>query len=191
MIKEFYNDKVLLITGTTGFLGKVLLEKFFRSANGFKRIYLLVRPKSGTSIMDRVKREILQSQCFDNVRKMPNFDQIVLNKIIPIEGDITKDNLALKPEDRERLINDVDVIINCAASVDFNERLCDALQVNYFGCQRMYQLASECKKLCVFTHVSTCYVNCEKQGFIKEQIYDINEDSEQIVNNILAMTPLE
>lgn len=134
MIKEFYNDKVLLITGTTGFLGKVLLEKFFRSANGFKRIYLLVRPKSGTSIMDRVKREILQSQCFDNVRKMPNFDQIVLNKIIPIEGDITKDNLALKPEDRERLINDVDVIINCAASVDFNERLCDALQVNYFGC---------------------------------------------------------
>jgi alcohol-forming fatty acyl-CoA reductase len=61
MIKEFYKDKVLLITGTTGFLGKVVLEKFFRSLNSFKRIYLLVRPKSGVAIMDRVKREILQS----------------------------------------------------------------------------------------------------------------------------------
>ena len=61
MIRDFYKDKVLLITGATGFLGKVLLEKFFRSANEFKKIYVLVRPKSGTPIMDRVKREILQS----------------------------------------------------------------------------------------------------------------------------------
>lgn len=58
MIRDFYKDKVLLITGTTGFLGKVLLEKLFRSAHDFKRIYVLVRPKRGTSIMDRVKREI-------------------------------------------------------------------------------------------------------------------------------------
>jgi len=59
MIRDFYNDKVLLITGTTGFLGKVILEKFFRSVNNFKRIYLFVRPKSGVAIMDRIKREIL------------------------------------------------------------------------------------------------------------------------------------
>ena len=31
---------------------------------------------------------------------MPDFETIVKNKIIPIEGDITKDGLALKPEDR-------------------------------------------------------------------------------------------
>jgi fatty acyl-CoA reductase len=47
-------------------------------------------------------------------------------KIFAIEGDITKDQLALKPSDRAMLINELDVIINCAASVDFNERLCDA-----------------------------------------------------------------
>lgn len=57
---------------------------------------------------------------------MPQFESIVQHKIIPIEGDIIKDGLALKPQDRELLINDLDVIINCAASVDFNERLCDA-----------------------------------------------------------------
>jgi thioester reductase-like protein len=61
MIKDFYKDKVMLITGTTGFLGKVLLEKIIRAAHEFKLIYVLVRPKRGTSIMDRVKREIFQS----------------------------------------------------------------------------------------------------------------------------------
>jgi thioester reductase-like protein len=72
------------------------------------------------------------------VRKLPHYEDIVQNRIIPIEGDIVKEGLAMRPEDRERLINDLDVIINCAASVDFNERLCDALQINYFGCLRMY-----------------------------------------------------
>jgi nucleoside-diphosphate-sugar epimerase len=81
--------------------------------------------------------------------------------------------LAIKPEDRQLLINDLDIIINCAASVDFNERLCDALQINYFGCLRMLELATECKHLDVFTHMSTCYVNCDKKGYIKEEIYSI------------------
>lgn len=125
MIKEFYHDKSILISGTTGFLGKVVLEKVFRSLHTVKRIYLLVRPKSGVAIMDRVKKEILQSQCFDVVRKMPHYEDTV-SKIFPVEGDIVKENLAIKPDVRELLINDLDVIINCAASVDFNERLCDA-----------------------------------------------------------------
>lgn len=58
MIRDFYHDKVILLTGATGFLGKVVLEKLFRSVQTFKRIYLLVRPKRGVAIMDRVKREI-------------------------------------------------------------------------------------------------------------------------------------
>lgn len=86
------------------------------------------------------------------------------------------------------LINELDVIINIAASVDFNEQLTDALQINYFGCMRMLELATQCKKLQIYTHVSTCYVNCEKFGYIKEQIYDIPEDSEAIVSGLMKMS---
>ena len=46
---------------------------------------------------------------------------MIKNKIVPIEGDITKDGLLLKPEDHAALVNEVEAIINCAASVDFNE----------------------------------------------------------------------
>jgi thioester reductase-like protein len=72
---------------------------------------------------------------------------MIKHKIFPIEGDINKDGLALKPEDRQKLVHELDIIINCAASVDFNEQITDAINVNYNGCMRMLKLAEECKKL--------------------------------------------
>jgi fatty acyl-CoA reductase len=48
-IKEFYKDKTIFITGTTGFVGKVVLEKILRTLPDFKRIYIMVRPKKGMS----------------------------------------------------------------------------------------------------------------------------------------------
>ena len=191
MIKEFYHDKTILLTGTTGYVGKVVLEKFLRSLPTFKKIFVLVRLKRGTAPMERVWKDIFSSQCFDVVRALPDFEHTIKTKIVPIEGDITKDLLAIKPADRDMLISELDVIINIAASVDFNEQLTDALQINYFGCLRMLDLAQSCKKLQIYTHVSTCYVNCEKFGYIKEQIYDIPEDSEVIVDGLMKMSKPE
>lgn len=37
--------KVFFISGSSGFLGKVLLEKIMRKSPDFKKIYLLMRPK--------------------------------------------------------------------------------------------------------------------------------------------------
>jgi fatty acyl-CoA reductase len=48
-IQNFYKDKVIFITGTTGFVGKVVLEKILRSLPDFKKIYVMVRPKKGMS----------------------------------------------------------------------------------------------------------------------------------------------
>ena len=54
-IKGFYKDKTILLTGTTGFVGKVVLEKFMRSLPNFKRIYVMVRPKKSISIQERLE----------------------------------------------------------------------------------------------------------------------------------------
>jgi alcohol-forming fatty acyl-CoA reductase len=35
----------------------------------------------------------------------------------------------------------------------------------------MYKLATECKVLENFLHISTCYVNSDKRGYIEEEIY--------------------
>ena len=46
-IAGFYRDRSIFITGATGFMGKVLVEKLLRCCPGIKNLYLLIRPKSG------------------------------------------------------------------------------------------------------------------------------------------------
>lgn len=58
--------------------------------------------------------------------------------------------------------------MNCAASIDFNAPLDQALESNVKGTLRMMELAKSCKQLEIFTHVSTCYVNCNLSGLIRE-----------------------
>ena len=43
-VSKFYENKTVFITGATGFMGKVLVEKLLRSTKVGK-IYLLIRPK--------------------------------------------------------------------------------------------------------------------------------------------------
>ena len=54
-IAEFYRDRSVFITGATGFLGKVLVEKLLRSCPDIKTLYLLMRPKSGKDIRIRLQ----------------------------------------------------------------------------------------------------------------------------------------
>lgn len=46
-IAQFYSGKSILITGATGFMGKVLVEKLLRDCSEVKCIYILVRMKRG------------------------------------------------------------------------------------------------------------------------------------------------
>jgi thioester reductase-like protein len=63
-VKEYYKGKNIFITGCTGFLGKVVLEKILRSIPEIGKIYVMVRPKGGVDPMERIKAEILSSYCF-------------------------------------------------------------------------------------------------------------------------------
>jgi thioester reductase-like protein len=69
LIQQFYAGKSVLITGTTGFVGKVLLAKILRDVTRIRKLYILVRPKRGKLPMDRINQEIFKSQCFDTVKR--------------------------------------------------------------------------------------------------------------------------
>lgn len=53
-VGTYYEDATIFITGATGFLGKLILEKLLRAFPNIRRIYLLVRPKRGRSVGERV-----------------------------------------------------------------------------------------------------------------------------------------
>jgi fatty acyl-CoA reductase len=57
-ITEFYQGKNIFVTGATGFIGKVLLEKILRSCPDVGNIYVLIRPKKGKTSSERVEHFI-------------------------------------------------------------------------------------------------------------------------------------
>jgi fatty acyl-CoA reductase len=54
-VGETFVGKTLFITGGSGFLGKVLVEKLLRKCPGIERIYLLLRPKKGSHPKQRLE----------------------------------------------------------------------------------------------------------------------------------------
>ena len=53
-IQAFYKGKTIFITGGTGLMGKVLIEKLLYSCSDLDKIYILLRPKRGRSPEIRV-----------------------------------------------------------------------------------------------------------------------------------------
>jgi alcohol-forming fatty acyl-CoA reductase len=54
-IRQFYDGADIFITGGSGYIGKVLIEKLLRSCTRIKSIYLLLRPKKGKTAAQRIK----------------------------------------------------------------------------------------------------------------------------------------
>lgn len=50
---EFYSGKNVLVTGATGFCGKVLVEKLLRSCEDIGKIYILIRKKKNATTHER------------------------------------------------------------------------------------------------------------------------------------------
>lgn len=52
---------------------------------------------------------------------------------MPVAGDLIIDKLGLSDADRQMVTAETELVINVAASVNFDDPLLDALQINYFG----------------------------------------------------------
>ena len=63
-LSQFYRDKTVFITGVTGFIGKVFLEKLLRKFCDLKMVYLLIREKGGENASQRFEN-LLSHQVFN------------------------------------------------------------------------------------------------------------------------------
>lgn len=139
---EFYKGRSVFITGGSGFIGKVLIEKLLRSCPDIKRIYLLMR----ASRDGKTPHQRLQDLCKSRVYSF-NSEQLDLSKLSVVCGDLTKSGLGLSDEDRDTLVNEVSVVFHSAATVRFHGPLKDFVNQNVLGTDFIMKLSQEMKLL--------------------------------------------
>ncbi|TVU04554.1 hypothetical protein EJB05_47668 [Eragrostis curvula] len=167
----YFKGKSILITGSTGFLGKILVEKILRVQPDVNKIYLLVRGIDAPSAKQRVQQEVTGTELFGLLREKhgKGFEQFVEEKVVALAGDIIYGNLGLEAPMLEELAKDVDVIVNIAATTNFYERYDVSLDVNVMGVKHLCQFAKQCAHLKMLMHVSTAYVSGDREGLIMEK----------------------
>ncbi|XP_074600698.1 putative fatty acyl-CoA reductase CG5065 [Brevipalpus obovatus] len=176
-IAHFFNGRSVFITGATGFMGKVLVEKLLRSCPGVKTLYLLMRNKKGLAPKQRMD-QLLNDKVFGRIKEENNNFS---NKIVVVEGDITVDGLGMSQNDLNSIIENVSVIFHSAATVKFEEPLRVAINYNILGTQRVIELAHKVHNLAALVHVSTAYANCDRNR-IDEVIYEQKITPQQLMD---------
>ncbi|KAH8246857.1 hypothetical protein KR032_002290 [Drosophila birchii] len=167
-VQTFYKDKVIFLTGGSGFLGKVLIEKLLRTTK-VKRIYVLIRTKNGQDVQDRVATWVTDPVFVLLLKSDPE----VLKRVVPLAGDCLAPDLGLSQADRQLLVDEVQIVFHGAATVRFMEPLHIALAINTRAALLMMELAREMHNLVAFVHVSTAFSNCVEKH-IQERYYPEN-----------------
>nr|BAD31294.1 putative fatty acyl coA reductase [Oryza sativa Japonica Group]BAD31814.1 putative fatty acyl coA reductase [Oryza sativa Japonica Group] len=170
-VVAFFRGRSILITGSTGFLGKVLVEKILRVQPDVKKLYLLVRANDVESATRRVQDEVTGKEIFQVLKEKhgDGFESFVEEKVCTLAGDIIYENLGLDSAKLTELSNEIDIIVNGAATTNFYERYDVAFDSNVLGAKNICEFAKKCTKLKMLLHVSTAYVAGEQEGLILEK----------------------
>eukprot|EP00961_Rhodomonas_salina_P177876 2398596-Rhodomonas_salina.1 len=71
--QQMFAGKSVLMTGTTGFVGKCLLEKMLRDVPDLHKVFILIRPKKNVQPQQRAVAEISTSPIFNRLRSEVGF----------------------------------------------------------------------------------------------------------------------
>jgi len=177
-ISGWLEGKEVLVTGATGFVGKVLVEKILRCFPKVGKLYLLIRPQKGKQGTERWAA-LLKNPLFERAwAEQPES----FSKVVVVNGDIQERGMGLSQEDRTMLENNVSVIFHTAATVRFDDPLPYAVLMNTRGSYEITKLAENMKNLEVLQYVSTTYCNCNLDApAYDERVYPAYQDWRTVI----------
>ncbi|KFM82943.1 putative fatty acyl-CoA reductase, partial [Stegodyphus mimosarum] len=165
-IQKFFFGRSVFITGATGLVGKVLVEKLLRCCPGIGKLYLLVRPKKGKTAEERIDA-LFKIELFSVLKKVfPKFQ----TKVRLVDGDLQKDRLGISDEDFEEIRANVSIAFHSAASVQFKDPLRLAVQSNMIATKMLVDLCHQLPHIAAAVHVSTSYIRREPDGYVLERV---------------------
>jgi len=172
VVKQQLQGRRIMITGPTGFLGKVVLEKIMRDIPDVARIILLIRGNGKyRTARERFEKEIATSSVFDRMRedKPFHFQRFCREKIKCVTAEVTEKHLGMNADDYAELTAGIDLVIHSAACVDFREPLDLSLEINALSLLNITDLVKAAGNIPLI-HVSTCYVNGFNKGDCREEV---------------------
>lgn len=160
------SDTVYLVTGATGFLGKVVLSELMRRREmlGVAQVLLLIRSRGDLKAKDRFLQKLVPSPCF---RRLPRGWE---KRVEVIDADLSLDRAGIREETLAPWLGKVTHIIHCAASVDFDRPVREACASNITSALTVLELARRMPQLCKMVSTSTAYVTPHRAGPILEEL---------------------
>lgn len=157
----------ILVTGFTGFVGKVVVEELCRQQyEGLLprlSIVLLIRQGKGKTAQQRFDR-LQDSICFS--RMASGWQSLTT----VVEADLEKADLGMAEDVYGELSAEITHIIHCAASVDFDRPLQEAIRSNVDTSRNLLEFARRCPLLRRMVVTSTAYVHTRTKDRIPETL---------------------
>lgn len=155
----------VLLTGVTGFLGIHLLHELLLNKK-VKQIYCIIRNKIGIEASERLKKMI--DFYYNSDEKL---FRLIEEKVIILNGEITKPNFNLSEDTYMLLQNSVKTVINCAANV---KHFSKPEQIRSDNVESVDNIINFCGSKISLAHISTLSVAGFKGRSTLDKIFDEN-----------------
>lgn len=137
---------------------------------------MLSRPKKNRTASERLQ-EMFDGPLF---KRLSSIDKNYTKRISLIEGDLASLNLGMTDNQRQELIDNVEIVLHAAADVRFDKTLQQLCLSNVRGTREIITLAKEMENLLVFAYISTAYSHSPRD-VIEEKFYPAPIDPDQMI----------
>ena len=144
--------RTIFLTGFPGFIAERLVARLAKDEIQF---FLLVQPE-------------FVEKAVETVKHISDTTNVPLENFAVIEGDITKPDLGMDPDDAATVRYETTDVFHLAAVYDLAVERDIATQVNLEGTKNVNEFVKGLKLLKRYNYISTCYVAGKRVGEIRE-----------------------
>ncbi|MCA9535316.1 MAG: SDR family oxidoreductase [Myxococcales bacterium] len=170
-VRDTFAGKHVVVTGVTGFVGKVWLAMLLDYVPEVRRVTVLGRGKKGQDAAQRFEQIYRSSPVFRPLRERLGQElyDLMDQKVEVLDAKLSEPLCGLEPWQARELMADVDVVVHFAGLTDFEPDPQLAIDANIHGARHVADLAA-LSPSGRYVHCSTCFVAGMRSGHAPETL---------------------